>query len=81
VDADDEAALLAAYRLCWRITAAHRLLTDRPLDPDRIGEGAGAFLARETGVASVSDLAAALAERTEAADRAISRLLSGANDD
>ncbi|GHE00476.1 glutamate-ammonia ligase adenylyltransferase [Defluviimonas sp. 20V17] len=81
IDAAAEGALLAAYRLCWRITAAHRLLTARPLDPGTIGDGARAFLLRETGAASISDLAAALAERTAAADRAISGLLPGAEDD
>ncbi|MFC2967829.1 [protein-PII] uridylyltransferase family protein [Acidimangrovimonas pyrenivorans] len=75
-----EEELLAAYRLCWRLTAATRLLTDRALDLDAVGEGATAFLLRETGVASVSDLAAALAERTAAAERRISALLGQAQE-
>ncbi|WP_102223417.1 [protein-PII] uridylyltransferase family protein [Acidimangrovimonas sediminis] len=70
-----EAALISAYRLCWRLTAVHRLLTDRPLDPESLGEGARAFLLRETDATSLPDLSAALADRTKAAADVITELL------
>ena len=46
---EQESALLLAYRLCWRLHAGTRLLTDRPLEMEKLGEGGRAFLARETG--------------------------------
>lgn len=67
VTAGDEAALLAAYRLLWRLQAASRLLTDRPLEMDSLGEGARAFLTRETGAGDPASLTAELAARTDAA--------------
>ncbi|MDZ4136988.1 MAG: glutamine-synthetase adenylyltransferase, partial [Paracoccaceae bacterium] len=56
LSAADEAALLAAYRLCWRLQAGGRLLTDAALDMDQLGEGGRAFLLRETGQAAAKDL-------------------------
>lgn len=67
----DEAALLRAYRLCWRLTAAARLLTDGPFDPQAIGEGATAFLLRETEAPDAARLAEALVEATAAAARVV----------
>ena len=52
----DERALLDAYRLCWRVQAGSRLLTDRALDMDRLGEGGRRFLIRESGAAEGDDL-------------------------
>lgn len=62
----DETALLAAYRLLWRLQAGSRLLGDRALDLGQIGEGGRAFLVRETGAAD----AAALSIQLEAAVQA-----------
>ena len=45
----DATGLLEAYRLMWRLQAGSRLITDDPLDPAKLGEGACAFLLRETG--------------------------------
>ncbi len=56
----EEAALQEAYRFLWRLQAGGRLLTDRPLDMDQIGEGGRAFLLRETGTADLADLASRL---------------------
>eukprot|EP01036_Dinobryon_divergens_P052367 gene52367-70037_t len=58
----DATGLLEAYRLMWRLQAGTRLITDGALDPAKLGEGACAFLLRETGEAS----AAALSDRLEA---------------
>ncbi|MDP4031499.1 MAG: glutamine-synthetase adenylyltransferase [Pseudorhodobacter sp.] len=56
----DETALLAAYRLCWRLQAGTRLLTDGALDLDRLGRGGQGFLLRETGEADAKALSARL---------------------
>ena len=57
----DVTELLAAYRLCWRVHCAARLLSDAPADPDRLGPGATGFLLRETGTPDLP----ALAERID----------------
>ncbi|MCB2134417.1 MAG: glutamine-synthetase adenylyltransferase [Rhodobacteraceae bacterium] len=51
-----EASLQTAYRFFWRLQAGGRLLSDRALDPDAIGEGGRAFLVRETGASDIADL-------------------------
>jgi glutamate-ammonia-ligase adenylyltransferase len=71
IPANDEETLLSAYRLCWRVQAASRLLSDRPLDPAELGEGATAFLLHETDTQSAGALASALSERCAAAARVI----------
>lgn len=57
----DEQGLQAAYRFLWRLQAGGRLLSDKPLDMDAIGEGGRAFLLRETGM---SDLVALRSQLT-----------------
>ncbi|WP_297774124.1 glutamine-synthetase adenylyltransferase [uncultured Roseovarius sp.] len=49
LDDGDGAALQAAYALCWSVQMVARLISDKPLDPDKMGEGGAAFLLRETG--------------------------------
>ncbi|MCX8508273.1 MAG: glutamine-synthetase adenylyltransferase, partial [Rhodobacteraceae bacterium] len=56
LDKADEAALQSAYRFLWRLQAGGRLLTDRPIDMDAVGEGGRAFLLRETGMSSLEAL-------------------------
>jgi [glutamine synthetase] adenylyltransferase / [glutamine synthetase]-adenylyl-L-tyrosine phosphorylase len=70
----DEQALLDAYRLCWRLQAGSRLLTDKALDMDSLGIGARAFLLRETGQVDQAALALRLAEVLSAAEAVINRL-------
>ena len=70
-------ALLAAYRLCWRLQCAGRLLADTPPDPERLGPAATAFLLRETGEASTAALAGRLEGLTGAAAGIVARLLEG----
>ena len=72
----DETVLRDAYRLCWQLQAASRLLTDQVVDPNSLGEGARAFLLRETGQVSASDLSARLAVVAAAADRVIAAKLA-----
>jgi glutamate-ammonia-ligase adenylyltransferase len=70
----DEQALLDAYRLCWRLQAGSRLLTDKAVDLDALGIGARAFLLRETGQTDEAALAARLTEVLAAAEAVINRL-------
>jgi glutamate-ammonia-ligase adenylyltransferase len=73
ITGEEEAVLLSTYRLCWRIQAAARLLSDQPLQPDTLGEGGCAFILRETEEAS----AAALSETLDAAVAAAEKVISG----
>ncbi len=56
LDKADEAALQSAYRFFWRLHAGGRLLTDKPIDMDAVGEGGRVFLLRETGMSSLDAL-------------------------
>ncbi|ETD80001.1 [protein-PII] uridylyltransferase family protein [Rhodobacter capsulatus] len=56
--------LASAYRFLWRLQAGGRLLTDRPLDLQALGEGGRAFLLRELGGDSLDALAERLARTT-----------------
>jgi len=67
--------VLDAYRLCWRLQAGSRLLTDKALDMDRLGIGARAFLLRETGHVDVAGLLAGLQAALAAAAKVIDRVL------
>ena len=73
----DQTVLLDAFRLCWRIQASARLLSDKPLDPATLGEGARAFLLREAGVEDVERLLALLSERAALATDVIVAHLNG----
>jgi glutamate-ammonia-ligase adenylyltransferase len=74
--AGDAEALLAAYRLGWRLHSAGRLLTDGLPDPDRLGPAATAMLLREAGAADVAALSERLESLTATAAATIDRLLS-----
>mgnify|MGYP003536733880 FL=1 len=76
--APDAARIGATYRLLWQIQTAARLLTDKPLDPATVGEGARAFLLRATGEGSIAALSARLTAETGDAARLISRYLAEA---
>ncbi|MGL6211910.1 MAG: glutamine-synthetase adenylyltransferase, partial [Paracoccaceae bacterium] len=71
----DPASLIATYHLCWRCQAAMRLLTERDLDPEALGEGGRAFLLRECGFDHVDDLIAALDTAAGLAETVISAQL------
>lgn len=73
----DATVLLDAYRLCWRLQAGARLLTDQPVDPAVLGESARAFLLRETGEAEAEDLTEKLELLSAGADRVVSQRLKG----
>jgi [glutamine synthetase] adenylyltransferase / [glutamine synthetase]-adenylyl-L-tyrosine phosphorylase len=77
--ADDEQVLLAAYRLCWRVQACARLLTDRALSVEKLGEGGCAYLLKETEYQTLDALAEELTHSTEAAGNVVDHLLSAAD--
>lgn len=75
IDNADEAALQSAYRFFWRLQAGGRLLSDRPIDMEGVGEGGRAFLLRETGMSSLevlrSELKGHIARTAEIVARAL----------
>ncbi|WP_136682870.1 bifunctional [glutamine synthetase] adenylyltransferase/[glutamine synthetase]-adenylyl-L-tyrosine phosphorylase [Falsirhodobacter xinxiangensis] len=72
--AEEENILLNAYRLCWRLQAATRLLTERELLSDDLGQGGRAFIQRETSMNGT--LADEMAARSGAAAGVIERMLA-----
>lgn len=75
LDDADRTALSRAYGLCWQVLQAARLLSDKSLDPDRLGTGGAGFVLRETGFASLGALLEALEAATGAAAEVIDRAL------
>lgn len=73
----DQAALLDVYRLCWRLQCAARLLTDRTVSPDALGEGGRAFVLRECGANGAEALTERLTEAAALAERVIAAHLQG----
>jgi glutamate-ammonia-ligase adenylyltransferase len=73
--------LLAAWRLFWTLRAAGRLLTERDLGPEGLGQGGCAFLLRETGAETASDLTLQLRVASEAAAAVIGAKLAWAQGD
>ncbi|TBN36545.1 glutamine-synthetase adenylyltransferase [Paracoccus subflavus] len=65
--AADADRLASTWRFLWRLHASGRLLTAKPLDMDHIGLGGQDFLLRESGVASIADLASRLRDHCAAA--------------
>lgn len=80
---DDESATLdAAYRLCWKVQAVSKLLSDKPFDPGSMGEGGCAMMLRETGADSLAvleqDLTALTARAGQVIDDVTGRMPKGA---
>ena len=73
----EEAALASAYRFFWRLQASGRLLTDRPIDMEAIGEGGRAFLLRETDCDTLETLAQRLQLLTVEITAIVDRCLAG----
>lgn len=67
----DAQVLLDAYRLLWRLQAGTRLITDGVVEPGSLGEGARAFLLRETGEPGAEALSERLEVVTGLAERVI----------
>ena len=77
---ENEALVLdRSYSLCWKILQVTRLLGDDFTDPDKIVEGALAFLLRETGFNTIDTLVDAMdrysIEASSVIDIALSRQL------
>jgi len=71
----DSIALTRAYRLCWKVQMVTRLISDKPLAPEQIGEGGSAFLLRETGREDMTTLRTELEAACEAAAGVITAAL------
>lgn len=54
---DEGETLIATRRFLWNLQCATRLLTETPLDMQLLGQGGQAFLLRETGTATLEELA------------------------
>ncbi|MBI1218047.1 MAG: glutamine-synthetase adenylyltransferase [Rhodobacteraceae bacterium] len=76
---DAERTLLAAYRLCWRLRCATKLLGASRVEA--LGEGARAVLLRETDTPDVATLARHLAGVTAAAAAVVNRELAAGGAD
>ncbi|WP_152474886.1 glutamine-synthetase adenylyltransferase [Roseovarius sp. THAF9] len=81
LDDAEEAALGVAYALCWQVTQAARLLGDKPLDEDALGDGAKAFVLRQTGHERMADLLEELERRTANAAVVIDAALTRGTED
>ena len=70
-------SLTEAYRLCWAVQAAARLLSAKALDATTLGEGGALFLCRSTGYDTLAalekDLAARYLECSKIIDAALKR--------
>jgi glutamate-ammonia-ligase adenylyltransferase len=64
----------------WPLHAAARLLGEGVADPATLGEGARAFLLRESGAADPADLGARLAAASAPAAALIDACLGGATE-
>lgn len=73
----EEETLRSAYRFFWRLQAAGRLLADKPIDMEAIGEGGRAFLLRETACADLDALALRLNSTTMDVNAIVDRCLAG----
>lgn len=71
LDEAGKAALLHAYALSWTVQQSGRLLSDKALDTDQIGQGGALFLLRQTGVTDLEALRAELATAHRVAAKAI----------
>ena len=71
----DAAELQAAYRFLWRLQAGGRLLTEKPLDMEAIGEGGRVFLLRETGASDLDMLRSQLKGHVERVAEIVARAL------
>ncbi|WP_336097172.1 bifunctional [glutamine synthetase] adenylyltransferase/[glutamine synthetase]-adenylyl-L-tyrosine phosphorylase [Roseovarius sp. CH_XMU1461] len=70
--------LQSAFRLCWRVTLAARLLSDKAPDPDRVTGSAKAFLLRQVEAGDMAALIAALDHRAARAQEIIEAALQRA---
>ncbi|MGB3243022.1 MAG: glutamine-synthetase adenylyltransferase [Sulfitobacter sp.] len=72
----DQAVLTQAYRLCWALQCASRLLSATPLDSDALGQAGAAYLCRTLGCDTIEELEAYLAQTYADAAEIIDRVLA-----
>lgn len=77
LDEKEAAELERAADLFWGLQASSRLLTGEPLDLGKVGEGGLRLILRETGMETVDELRAAMAETGARAAEIIAARLSG----
>ncbi|MBD3802833.1 MAG: glutamine-synthetase adenylyltransferase [Thioclava sp.] len=77
VDKPTGEALASAYRFLWRLRAGEKLLSDDALDLEALGEGATAFMLRETGMETLEALSARLETATAEVAAIVDRILGG----
>jgi glutamate-ammonia-ligase adenylyltransferase len=70
-------ALHHAYERHWTVQIVAKLLSEKPLDPEDLGQGGQSFLLRETQSESLHALKQSLKDHSEAASNVIDRVLSG----
>ena len=73
---EERERLIMAYDLCWKVQMVSKLLTDKPLEPEVIGEGGRALLLHETSEPALDALLARLGEATQAAAKVIDAVLA-----
>jgi glutamate-ammonia-ligase adenylyltransferase len=81
IDSDEAEAIGESYKALWTIQAVAKLLSDNPLDPERIGLGGLNFLLRECDAKDLDDLNRSLADYSAAAGAVIDRALGLNNGD
>ena len=77
LEAKDADTLTATYDALQALQIGTRLISEEPVDPDNLGQGAAAFLLRLMGEETMELLGASIADRTEATGSAIDRALEG----
>ncbi|TQS72596.1 glutamine-synthetase adenylyltransferase [Rhodobacteraceae bacterium] len=77
IEKPDVDVLASAYRFLWRLHAGGRLLTEKTLDMEQIGEGGRAFLLRETDQPDIAAQQIRLEQLTGQAAAVIARAVEG----
>ena len=77
IDQRELEALHHAYERLWTVQIVAKLLSEKPLDPEDLGQGGQSFLLRETQSESLHALKQSLKDHSEAASNVIDRVLSG----
>ncbi len=73
---EEAETLSSCYALLWKIRIGSRLISEKPLDMNEIGEGGRSFILRETGAADTGALRLRFSENTAASDAVITGALS-----
>ncbi len=76
LDAQSEAQILQAYRLCWTMQATGRLLADKISDIDQLGPSGQKFILASAGAKTTDALATRLQERCHVAQDLIASTLA-----